>query len=108
MFGKGLVIWHPERIIINANAKVGDYCSVSSGVVIAHAHNECPRIGNHVQLMIDSKVLGGVYVADYTRIGACALVLKSIKEPDTTWAGIPAKQINAIGARENPIPLPKE
>ena len=58
VFGKGLVIWHPERIITNYNARVGDYCSLSSGVVIAQAHDEYPVVGNHVKFMIDSKVLG--------------------------------------------------
>lgn len=59
VFGKGLIIWHPERIITNVNARVGDYCSISSGVVIAHAHNMNPIIGNYVEFMIDSKALGG-------------------------------------------------
>lgn len=59
VFGKGLIIWHPERIIVNSDARVGDYCSLSSGVVIAQAHGHCPIIGNRVELMIDSKVLGG-------------------------------------------------
>ncbi len=103
VFGKGLIIWHPERIIINANARVGDYCSLSSGVVIAQAHDEYPVVGNHVELMIDSKVLGGITIADDTRIGANALVLKTIKRPNTTWAGVPAKQISDKGARETPV-----
>lgn len=104
VFGKGLIIWHPERIIINPNARVGDYCSLSSGVVIAQAHDEYPVIGNHVELMIDSKVLGGISVADYTRVGADALVLRTIGIPDTTWAGVPAKQISDKGGRETPVP----
>lgn len=87
VFGKGLKIWHAERIIINGNARVGDWCSISSGVVIAQAHNECPTIGDYVELMIDSKVLGGISVADHCRIGANALVLKTIEKPNTTWAG---------------------
>lgn len=92
VFGKGLLIWHPERIIINPESKVGDYCALSSGVVIAQAHGECPTIGDHVELMIDSKVLGGITVADNVRIGASALVIKPITEVDTTWAGVPAKK----------------
>lgn len=103
VFGKGLIIWHPERIIVNPDARVGDYCSLSSGVVIAQAHGQCPVIGDRVELMIDSKVLGGVSVADDTRIGANALVLKDISTPNTTWAGVPAKQISDRGAREAPI-----
>lgn len=59
VFGKGLLIWHPERIIVNPESTVGDYCSLSSGVVIAQAHGRCPTVGHHVEFMIDSKVLGG-------------------------------------------------
>lgn len=107
VFGKGLVIWHAERIIVNANTKVGDFCSISSGVVIAQAHNKCPIIGNNVELMVDSKVLGGIYVADNVRIGANALVLKDIYDSNTTWAGIPAHKINNKGTIETPIPIDK-
>lgn len=76
-----------------------------SGVVIAQAHGECPTIGDHVELMIDSKVLGGITVADNVRIGASALVIKPITEVDTTWAGVPAKKINNQGTIEVPIPV---
>lgn len=74
-------------------------------MVIAQAHDEYPVIGNHVELMIDSKALGGVSVADHVRIGANALVIKSIDEPDTTWGGVPAKQINDKGTIETPVPI---
>lgn len=79
---------------------VGDYCSLSSGVVIAQAHDQCPTVGNYVEFMIDSKVLGGVKVADHVRIGANALVLKPIEEGNTTWAGVPARKISGKGTVE--------
>ena len=104
VFGKGLVIWHPERIIINPDARVGEYCSLSSSVVIAQAHDQCPVIGDYVELMIDSKVLGGIRVADHVRIGANALVIKEAAEANTTWAGVPAKKINNKGTIEVPVP----
>ena len=44
-FGKGLKIWHAERIIVNSDARVGEWCSLSSGVVIAQAHD-------NVQLLV--------------------------------------------------------
>lgn len=102
-FGKGLKIWHAERIIVNDNAQIGEWCSISSGVVIGQAHNKCPTIGNCVELMIDSKVLGGISIADYCRIGANALVLKPIEETNTTWAGLPARKISNHGTRETSI-----
>ena len=103
VFGKGLLIWHPERIIINPESKVGDYCALSSGVVIAQAHGECPTIGNHVELMIDSKVLGGIAVADNVRIGASALVLKPINEADTTWLVFRQRKLTIKGLLKRPF-----
>jgi serine O-acetyltransferase len=94
VFGKGLIIWHPERIIVNSNSVVGNNCSISSGVVIAQAHDRCPRIGDNVEIMINGTVLGGISVASNTRIGANALVIKDILETNTTWAGVPAKKIS--------------
>lgn len=93
VFDEGLVIWHPQRIIINPNAKVGKHCSISSGVVIAQAHNMCPTIGDNVELMIDCAVLGNIHIANNVRIGAKTLVIKNINAVNTTWAGIPAKRL---------------
>lgn len=105
VFGKGLTIWHPQRIIVNPHARIGDYCSISTGVIIAHAHGGNPIIGNHVELMVDSKVLGEITVANHVRIGANTLVLKDITEPDTTWVGNPAHKVNNHGTIETPVPV---
>lgn len=72
------MIWRPQRIIINPNAKVGKHCSISSGVVIAQAHNMCPTIGDNVELMIDCAVLGNIHIANNVRIGATTLVIKTL------------------------------
>lgn len=107
VFGKGLIIWHPERIITNVDARVGDYCSISSGVVIAQAHNRSPQIGNSVEFMIDSKALGGITIADHVRIGANTantMVIKDIMEPNTTWGGSPAYKISDRGTIDVPVP----
>ncbi len=105
VFGKGLIIWHPQRIIINGNTRVGDYCSISTGVILAQAHNESPVIGDHVEIMVDAKVLGGIHIADNVRVGADALVIKAIEDPNTTWGGVPAKMISNKGTLETPIPI---
>lgn len=105
VFGKGLTIWHNERIITNPNARVGDYCSITSGVVIAQAHDEYPVIGDHVELMIDSKVLGGIHIANHVRVGASALVIKDINEPNVTVGGVPAHKISDRGTIETPVPI---
>lgn len=103
VFGKGLIIWHGQRIITNGEARVGDYCSISSGVVIGHGNGGAPHIGNNVEMTINSTIIGDVSIADNVRIGANALVVKDIIEPNTTWGGVPAKKISDHGTVENPV-----
>lgn len=103
VFGKGLIIWHGQRIITNGEARVGDYCSISSGVVIGHGNGGAPHIGNNVEMTINSTIIGDVSIADNVRIGANALVVKDIIETNTTWGGVPAKKISDHGTVENPV-----
>lgn len=105
IFGKGLIIWHPEGIITNDKAKVGDYCSISARVVIGSGNEgKCPIIGNNVELMINATCIGGIQIADHVRIGANSLVIKDILEPDTTYGGLPAHKISDRGTIECPVP----
>ena len=41
-----------------------------------------------------AKIIGDIKIASNTVIGAGAVVVKSIEEENTTWAGVPAKMIN--------------
>ena len=54
VFGKGLIIWHGQRIITNGEARVGDYCSISSGVVIGHGNGGARGWCRFVGLVVDS------------------------------------------------------
>ncbi len=66
----------------------------------------CPTIGDNVELMIVSRVLGNIHIANNVRIGAKTLVIKNINAVNTTWAGIPAKKISDKGTIRTPIPRP--
>lgn len=105
VFGKGLVIWYPERIIVNDRARIEDRCSLSSGVVIRQAHGGRSMMGGSVELMADSKVLGAIKATDNVRAGADALVLKFINEPNITWKGVPARKISDKWTLDTPISL---
>jgi len=83
-------------VIINSGARLGDHCRLHTGVVVGAkggSHGGVPVIGDRVYLGMGCKVLGGIRVADGVAIGANAVVVKSIDEPDTAWAGVPAKKL---------------
>lgn len=98
--GKGLAISHYGMIIINANSRLGDYCRLHTGVVLGAKNGEAgaPVVGDHVFFGMGCKVLGDITIADGVAIGANAVVLKSIEEPNTTWGGIPARKLNDKGS----------
>ena len=94
VFAEGLVIWHGQNIIVNENARVGRNFSISAGCCIGQAKGQSPVIGDHVEMTLGSRVLGGVTITHDVTIGAGALVLKDIDTPYTTWGGLPAKCIS--------------
>ena len=95
-FKKGMSIAHRGQIVVNGNAKIGENCRIHEGVTIGTTGgtNDAPIIGNNVFIGTGAKVIGNIYIANDVAIGANAVVVKSIEEPGTTWAGNPAKKIS--------------
>lgn len=57
--GKGLRIFHYGSIIVNDNARIGDFAIIYPGVLIGAKSNGCPTIGNHCFIGAGAKILGG-------------------------------------------------
>lgn len=89
-FGKGLLIYHYGSIIVNADAKIGDYATIFPGVVIGAKSNGCPVIGNHVMIGASAKILGGVHIGNHVTIAPNAVVVKDIPD-NAIVVGIPAR-----------------
>lgn len=98
-FGYGLKLNHIGPIIVNQNARIGNFCDIHIGVNIGQADSpdEVPTIGNNVWIGPGVKIFGKITIADGVRIGANSVVNKSITEPNITIAGVPAKKINDKG-----------
>ena len=107
--GKGFSIAHYGLLGINGNAIIGENCRVHEGVCIGatNGSEKAPRIGNNVFIGTGAKIIGDVEIADDVAIGAGAVVVKSITEPGTTWAGIPAKKVSDENSHSNLSPLLK-
>ena len=91
---EGLAIWHGQCIIINSKAKIGKNFSISAHCCVGQAHGEFPILGDNIEMTIDSKILGGITIANNTTVGAGSIVLKDVLEEHTTLGGIPAKVIS--------------
>jgi serine O-acetyltransferase len=91
--GGGLLIPHPNGIVIHPNARIGPNCLLFQQVTIGDA-NGVPTIGGHVDIGAGAKILGPITVGDHARIGANAVVVKDVPA-GATMVGIPARAVGA-------------
>lgn len=96
-FGPGLAIVHYGCTVVHGHARIGNNCRIHEGVTIgANAADEgYPRIGNNVYIASGAKIIGNVHIADGVVIGAGAVVVKDICEPNVTYGGVPAQKISS-------------
>lgn len=91
--GGGLLIPHPNGIVIHPEVEVGPNCLIFQQVTLGHAPSGLPRIGGHVDIGAGAKVIGGLTVGDHARIGANAVVTTDIPA-GATAVGNPARIID--------------
>lgn len=93
--GPGLLLAHEGPILIHDDARIGSHFATNIGVVIGigRADKDVPVIGNHVLIEPGAKIFGGITIADWTHIGANAVVNKSVTEVGMVVAGVPARVI---------------
>jgi serine O-acetyltransferase len=90
----GLLLPHPNGVVIHPAAIVGPNCLIFQQVTIGNCEADmgAPRIGGHVDIGAGAKILGSVTIGDHARIGANAVVLRDVP-PGATAVGIPARVI---------------
>ncbi|TCD48953.1 serine acetyltransferase [Chlorobium sp. N1] len=89
--GGGLLIPHPNGIVIHPETLIGPNCLIMQQVTIGTNGKspQAPVIEGHVDIGAGAKVLGAVRLGAHSRIGANAVVLKDIPAGSTA-VGIPA------------------
>jgi len=90
--GGGLLITHPNSIVIHPKAIIGPNCLIFQQVAIGSRDGGIPTIGGHVDIGAGEKIIGNIQIGDYVRIGANSVVLEDVSD-GCTVVGIPARII---------------
>ena len=89
--GGGLLLPHPNGIVIHPEAIIGPNCLIFQQVTIGTVTGKNPPlIGGHVDIGAGAKILGEVVVGNHVNIGANAVVLINVPA-GMTAVGVPAK-----------------
>jgi serine O-acetyltransferase len=98
--GDRVFIDHGAGVVIGETAEVGDDVTIYHGVTLGGTSLEHvkrhPTIGNHVVIGAGAKVLGNLVVGDGSRIGANAVLVRSVDEHSVV-VGVPGQVIHAFG-----------
>ena len=86
--GGGLVMVHPNGIVIHPDASIGPNCLIFQQVTIVSN----VKIGGHVDIGAGAKIIHSITIGNHALIGANAVVLCDVP-PGATAVGIPAKII---------------
>ena len=93
MLGGGLIMIHPNGIVIHPDSAIGDNCLIFQQVTIgAGKGSGLPVIGSHVDIGAGAKILGDVRIGNHAKIGANSVVLQDVPA-GATAVGIPARII---------------
>lgn len=87
--GGGLLLPHPNGVVIHCDAVIGPNCLIFQQVTLGAGGTGVPTLGGHVDVGAGAKVLGRIHVGDHALIGANAVVLKDVPARATA-VGIPA------------------
>jgi serine O-acetyltransferase len=86
----GLLLPHPNGVVIHPAADIGPNCLVFQQVTIGMRHGGVPRIEGHVDIGAGAKVLGPITIGRNAKIGANAVVLTDVPA-GATAVGSPAR-----------------
>ena len=98
--GTGVFIDHGVGVVIGETAEVGDNCVIYQGVTLGGTGKDVgkrhPTIKDNVMICAGAKVLGPITVGENCKIGAQAVLLKSVP-PNCTVVGVPGRIVRVDG-----------
>ena len=100
--GKSFFIDHGMGVVIGETTEIGEHVTLFQGVTLGGTGKERgkrhPTIGNFVVVGTGAKVLGGITIGDHVKVGANAVVLRSVP-PHSTVVGVPGRIVKMHGEK---------
>jgi len=88
--GGGLLLPHPQGVVIHPDVEVGPNCLLMQQVTLGTGPKPgVPKLGGHVDVGAGAKILGGVVIGDHAVIGANAVVITDVPAHGLA-VGVPA------------------
>jgi serine O-acetyltransferase len=89
--GPGILLIHPRNIVIGAGVEIGEHCEIFHEVTLGRGIVPgAPKIGNHVDIYVGARILGGVTIGDRSLIGANCVITKDVP-PDSVVVSAPSR-----------------
>jgi serine O-acetyltransferase len=93
--GGGLLLPHPNGVVIHPDAKIGINCLIHQQVTIGTGEDGgkgVPTIERHVKIYSGAKILGPIHIGAHATIGANTVVLFDVPDEATVMGSL-AKRI---------------
>ncbi len=98
--GRRFFIDHGAGVVIGETTEIGDDVLLYQGVTLGGTGNEKgkrhPTLGKGVVVGAGAKVLGGIRIGDYVKVGAGSVVVKPVPD-NCTVVGIPGRVVRTRG-----------
>jgi serine O-acetyltransferase len=98
--GKGIFLDHATGLVVGSTAVIDDDVSILQNVTLGGTGKENgdrhPKVRRGVMIGAGAKILGNIEIGSYSRIAAGSVVLHPVL-PNTTVAGVPARQVGTAG-----------
>lgn len=107
VIGRRFFIDHGMGVVIGETSEIGDdvtfYHGVTMGGVSLEKGKRHPTLGNRVVVGAGAKVLGAIEIGECSRIGANAVVVKSVP-PESVVVGIPGQVVKRSKKQISDVP----
>jgi serine O-acetyltransferase len=101
--GKGIFLDHATGFVVGSTAVIDDDVSILQNVTLGGTGKETgdrhPKVRRGVMIGAGAKILGNIEIGSCSRIAAGSVVLHPVP-PNTTMAGVPARQVGTAGCSE--------